>query len=482
MLSINYADRSCIECTMNTDRGYLNISLAHARGFGTEFGFENVGTGVFGMKIALPIWDQRLSPVLDFAHRLLVVEIEDGAVARRWHHLMNPQLPSFSKAAELAKLGVGALICGSVSLDLANMIRPFGIRIIPFLTGTIEDILEGYIHDRLAESRFQMPGGYAGDKVAFGKDGAAMRSYKYIFGPVPSRRFGRSLGIDLTPYKTCSQNCVFCQLGQTTQRTIDRSEYYPLAEIVSELKDWIRSGAQAEYITLSGSGEPTLHTGFGEVLKFIKANSQIPAAILTNGSLLYLPEVREAACLADVVKVTISASDQSSYEWINRPHPDLRFEQLIEGQKTLRAQYQGELWLEVFLVDGMNATPSAAKRIAGIAAEIGPDRIHLNTSIRPPAEGFAGAVPRDRLASLASYFHPPAEVITAFRGARAEPTASSQAAIYAMLQRRPCTADEIAAAFGLHVNEVLKHIGSLLQKKRVRVIRNRNAVYYDTLI
>ena len=432
------------------------------------------------MKVALPIWGQRLSPVLDFAHRLLVVETKNGAVTQRWYHLMNPQRPTFSQAALLSGLGVSVLICGSISLDLANMIRPSGIRIIPFITGEVEEILQSFLNNTLSDPRFRMPGGDNKNDRISGKDIASMRTYKYIFGPVPSRRFGRSLGIDLTPFKTCSLNCVFCQLGQTTHRTIVRSEYYPLGEIIAELKDWIKSGGEADYITLSGSGEPTLHTGFGEILNFIKENSKIPTVVLTNGTLLNRPEVRDAACLADIVKVSLSASDQSSYEWVNRPHPELRFEQLIEGQKALRAQFQGELWMEVFLINGMNSMPAAVKKIAGIASEIRPDRIHLNTSVRPPAEDFVTAVPKDQLASLACYFYPPAEVITDFNGTPAAGTFSNQDAIYSMLKRRPCTADEIAVIFGLHVNEVLKYLGNLLQKNRVQVIRKSNTVYYGT--
>ena len=134
-------------------------------------------------------------------------------------------------------------------------------------------------------------------------------------------------------------------------------------EIISELKVWIESNVEADYITLSGSGEPTLHTGFGRILKFIKENSKISAAVLTNGTLLNQPEVRDAACLADVVKVSLSASDQTSYERVNRPHPELRFEQLVKGEKALRSQFSGELWLEIFLVNGMNAMSAAVKKI-----------------------------------------------------------------------------------------------------------------------
>ena len=125
--------------------------------------------------------------------------------------------------------------------------------------------------------------------------------YRYLFGPVPSRRFGRSLGVDLTPYKTCCHDCVFCQLGRTTNKTIRRREYVPTERVIEELKHWLSSDGQADYITLSGSGEPTLHTGFGKILDFIRTNTDIPAALLTNGAMLYLPAVRQAASTANVV-------------------------------------------------------------------------------------------------------------------------------------------------------------------------------------
>lgn len=133
-----------------------------------------------------------------------------------------------------------------------------------------------------------------------------MKKYNHLFGPVPSRRFGRSLGIDLTPYKTCSFDCIFCQLGKTTVKTLERREYVPAAEVIEELDDWIKSGGEADYITLSGSGEPTLHSRFGEIIEFARGASSIPVALLTNGSTLGIPEVRAAAAKADVVKISLS--------------------------------------------------------------------------------------------------------------------------------------------------------------------------------
>lgn len=238
--------------------------------------------------------------------------------------------------------------------------------------------------------------------------------YKTIFGPVPSRRFGLSLGVDLVPFKTCSLNCVFCHLGQTTNKTITRKEYVPLKTVLSELEAWLKTDGRADYITLSGSGEPTLHSRFGKVLEFIKTNCGIPAVLLTNGTMLTLPEVREAASHADVVKVSLSVWNQDYFKWINRPHPELHFKQVVEGQKTFRTQYKGQLWMEVFLVDGMNSIQVDVQKIAALAKEIAPDRIQLNTAVRPPAEEFVTALSKDEMEELASLFHIKAEVISDF--------------------------------------------------------------------
>ena len=305
-----------------------------------------------------------------------------------------------------------------------------------------------------------------------------MGDYKYLFGPVPSRRFGRSLGVDLNPYKTCSLDCVFCQLGRTTEKSVTRQEYVPIDMVVSELEEWLKRDGRADYITLSGSGEPTLHSRFGEVLEFIRSKSTIPAALLTNGTMLYLQEVRDAASLASVVKVSLSAWDQASYGWVNRPHSQLRFDHLIEGQKAFRAQFKSQFWMEVFLIGVINSIPADVRKIAALAEEIGPDRIHLNTAVRPPAEDFATALSNERMEELIHLFHPTAEIIAEFREKRADHIQANQETIFSMLKRRPCTAEQIADIFGMHFNEVSKCLGNLMRTGQIRTERKGNSVYY----
>ena len=305
-----------------------------------------------------------------------------------------------------------------------------------------------------------------------------MGDYKYLFGPVPSRRLGRSLGVDLTPHKTCSLDCVFCQLGRTTEKTIARQNYVPTDDVLAELAEWTQKDGQADYITLSGSGEPTLHSEFGKVLEFIRSKTAIPAVLLTNGTMLQFPEVREAAACANVVKVSLSAWDQASYEWVNRPHRQLRFNQLVKGQKYFRAQFKGQLWMEVFLVAGINSMPADVVKIADHAKDIGADRIQLNTVVRPPAEDYAVALSEDSLRGLSPFFDPPAEIISDFRAMDTSRIQANQATIYAMLQRRPCTAQQIADSFGMHLNEVSKYLGHMMRTDQIHAERRNLATYY----
>ncbi|MGD9976222.1 MAG: radical SAM protein, partial [Desulfatirhabdiaceae bacterium] len=300
------------------------------------------------------------------------------------------------------------------------------------------------------------------------------------FGPVPSRRFGRSLGIDLTPFKTCSLNCVFCQLGRTQQKTLERKAYVPTTDVIAEINHWLQTDGNADYLTLSGSGEPTLNTEFGRVLAFLR-DQPIPSALLTNGTLLHLPDVQESAALAQVVKVSLSAWDQKSFEWVNRPHPQLAFESFFDGLKQFREGYDGQLWLEVFLLSGINAMARDVEKIALLARQLKPDRIHLNTIARPPAENFAAAVSMKQMEALAGLFDPPARIAAVFSSERSKTIKANEETILAMLRRRPCTIKHIQTAFGMHINEVSKYLGVLMKKEEINADSKNQEVYYRSI-
>jgi len=305
--------------------------------------------------------------------------------------------------------------------------------------------------------------------------------YHYVFGPVPSRRFGRSLGIDLIPHKTCTLDCVYCQLGRTRVKTVERKAFMPVIAVLDEIEDWFQKDEKADYITLSGSGEPTLHKDFGVVLRSLKPYP-IPSVLLTNGTLLHLPEVRDAASHADIVKVSLNAWNQNLFNYIHRPHPEITFELLMDGLKKFRAQFHGQLWMEVFLVLGLNSMSRDVENIAERVNEIRPDRVHLNTVVRPPAEDFAAGMARERMEPFCHLFNPPAEVISEFNGGGIGGFHTNEDAIMSMLRRRPCTSAQIAKVFGLHLREVAKYLDQLMRDKQIRINSSRSDVYYSAVL
>jgi wyosine [tRNA(Phe)-imidazoG37] synthetase (radical SAM superfamily) len=283
----------------------------------------------------------------------------------------------------------------------------------------------------------------------------------YIFGPVPSRRLGRSLGVDLVPFKTCSYDCIYCQLGRTTCKTIERKEWVPLDAVLSELES--KLSIQPDYITLSGLGEPTLYSRLDELIDRIKSMTDIPVAVLTNGSLLWQDEVQRQLAAADVVMPSLDTGDLTMFYLINRPHENLTFERMLSGLIAFRRKYHGHYWLEVLLVSGFTDCEPELAAICDCVKQIMPDRVFLNTVTRPPAENCARAVPQSRLVELVAGFSPPAEVLEDFHdSSMAQQSLASREDILRLLARRPCTISDIATGLRMHKIEVLKHVESLV--------------------
>lgn len=239
----------------------------------------------------------------------------------------------------------------------------------------------------------------------------------HVFGPVPSRRLGQSLGIDTIPLKTCNWNCVYCQLGRTQPLVHKREDYVPPADILAEVCQTLEahSPGTIDWVTFVGSGEPTLHTNIGWLIEHVKAVTDIPIAVITNGSLLYDPQVRRDLSHADAVLPTFDAGTPALFRHINRPHPRATFERLVNGLVAFRKHYRGRLWVEVMLIKGLNDTEQALHAIASVLRRIEPDEIHISLPIRPPAEPWvqpsgAEGVMRAQaiLGSVARVLHPAA--------------------------------------------------------------------------
>ena len=211
---------------------------------------------------------------------------------------------------------------------------------------------------------------------------------KYVFGPVPSRRLGQSLGVDTIPLKTCNWNCVYCQLGRTVPLTNQQREYFPREAILTEIRQSLKAHAAGEidWITFVGSGEPTLHAGLGWLIRELKNLTDLPVAVITNGATLYQPDVRQALLVADAVLPSLDAGKPWLYRKINRPHPEITLDRLLGGLEAFSGAFHGNLWVEVMLVNGLNDTEIALTDIATALKAIRPDEIHINMPTRPPAE------------------------------------------------------------------------------------------------
>lgn len=303
---------------------------------------------------------------------------------------------------------------------------------------------------------------------------------RLIFGPVASRRLKRSLGVDLVPYKTCSFDCIYCELGTTTSLTIERKEYVPAKDVLSQLRQRLSELREPpDYVTLGGSGEPTLHSGIGTIISEVKRLTAIPTAVLTNSSLLFREDVQRDLLGADVVLPSLDAVSPAIFQRLNRPHPSLDPAKIVQGLKEFRTIFTGRIWLEVLFVQGINDTPEEVSALQRAVAEIAPDKIHLNTIDRPPAEEGFQPLSSEQLEELARRFGPKAEVISSsLLHNRAYVRTQGKSMVVELLKRRPCTLDELSLALQMHKTELAKILEALRDEGVVSSREFNNQRYY----
>jgi wyosine [tRNA(Phe)-imidazoG37] synthetase (radical SAM superfamily) len=304
---------------------------------------------------------------------------------------------------------------------------------------------------------------------------------KYIFGPVPSRRLGRSLGVDLVPFKTCSFDCIYCDLGRTTRKTISRQAFASPETIGEELEFTLSIlDKKPDFITLSGSGEPTLNNNIRQIIRRAKEITSIPVAVLTNSSLLSLQEVRDDLSEADVVVPSLDAITPALFEYVNRPHSSLSIEDIVRGLIQFRKQYRGKLWLEILFCRGINDDREEVERLKAVIERLEPDRIQLNTPVRPPAEDFAFPLTFIQLEEIKNALGNKAEIISDFSAALGDELhVVKDTEILNLIKRRPCTAEDISQALGLHITEVVKHLDHLRKTGVIRYRMYEHRGYYE---
>ena len=306
----------------------------------------------------------------------------------------------------------------------------------------------------------------------------------FAYGPVPSRRLGLSLGISIIPAKTCTLDCIYCQCGKTTKKTLERRSFFPIDDILAAVRAAVRP-SPPDFLTFSGEGEPTLNQDIGRIIRQLKREFSIPVAVITNSTLLTDPQVRRDLSAADLVIPSLDAADQRTFARTDRNHRDLSVADIIEGLKLFRRSFRGKIWLEMMLVKGVNDSVEHVVALRKAAWEIKPDRVQLNTVVRPPAEESAKPLSHDDLEQIQCLFGPNTDIIASGasvprpssivpRPRRGDP----DAAILATVQGRPVTKLDLVCSLGVAPREIEAALRRLLRSKRIKPVEFRDKTFY----
>jgi wyosine [tRNA(Phe)-imidazoG37] synthetase (radical SAM superfamily) len=308
------------------------------------------------------------------------------------------------------------------------------------------------------------------------------RMYKYLFGPIPSRRLGMSLGVDLVPKKVCSIDCVYCEVGKTTQLSVDREDYIEADKIKEELSHYLEHNQAPDYVTITASGEPTLNANLEDIIAFVKQNEgNIPVCVITNGTLLHDKKVREALGKADLILPSLDAATEQVFRKINRPHKEIDFAAYIQGMIDFGNEFKGEIWLEVFILPGYNDHKEELLALKEIIVKIKPDIVQLNTLDRPgTVANLRGATQEELQAVMELWQLDNVRII-----AKAKQTTQSQfrtdteTAIKETISRRPCTKEDLITMLGLCEEEINRCLSVLEGVEGFEVVEQERGVFYQ---
>ncbi len=306
--------------------------------------------------------------------------------------------------------------------------------------------------------------------------------YKYLFGPVPSRRLGMSLGVDLVPKKVCSLDCVYCEVGKTSLLSTTRKEYVPYLKVIDELDNYFANNPDPDYITFSGSGEPTLNSRIGDVIKYLKEKKPaIPIAVLTNGTLLSDKQLRSELMAADLVLPSVDAVSDVVFKKINRPADELDAGTYIDGLINFSKEFKGKIWLEIFILPGYNDSREELEKLRETILKINPTSVQLNTLDRPGTVPDLIKAPIKQLEQIKEGWGldnveiiaaaPVRKNIKSYRG-------DTESAILETIARRPCTLTDLADILGLHISEINKYLDVLEAEGRIESSPQERGLFY----
>jgi wyosine [tRNA(Phe)-imidazoG37] synthetase (radical SAM superfamily) len=305
---------------------------------------------------------------------------------------------------------------------------------------------------------------------------------RHVYGPVPSRRLGRSLGIDPVPPKTCNWNCVYCQLGRTTPLSSERRDLAPVDEVLEEVQVALDAcGDDLDWVTFVGSGEPTLHSGLGRMIREVQAMVALPTAVITNGALLHREDVRRELAAADAVMPSLDAGSEALYRAINRPYPGLSLERHLGGLAAFRRGFAGRLWLEVMLVAGLNDTEAALRDLAGALLRIDPDAVHVNVPSRPPAETWVRAPELSVLERARSILGTGAHLVLPVPGDfELDADATIADAVVELVTRHPTSDHELMTALSRHwaSDELARALRAMVADGRVQLLERQGQWFW----
>ncbi len=308
---------------------------------------------------------------------------------------------------------------------------------------------------------------------------------KYVYGPVPSRRLGNSLGIDPIPSKTCNYQCIYCQLGKTTNFTNERKDFYPPEEIIKEMEESINLNKNKfDYITFVGSGEPTLCKSLGELILKAKKLSKKPICIITNGSLFYREDVREELMFSDVVLPTLDAGDEKLFIKINRPHPSIKFEKMIQGYIDFRKEFSGKFWIEIMLMKGINDSKEELLKIKNKLDLIKPDRIDVNVPIRPPAESWVQIPDKNIISTLNDVFGEYNNINFPERGKFSVFSSNFEMELKKLLERHPMRQEQIFETFSskkFNEQDILLQLNTLASQNKIKKVIYNNQPFWKLI-